>query len=75
MGLFLIQYDKGLFIDGNDIQWLKIEPNKIIFILKSDPDHKMLVGAAYQEIFVNNLEGINDNIDSTEAYYHKNKKA
>ena len=72
--MFLIEIEKGVFIDGEDIQWVKVEREKVGFILKSDCDTHMIVGEDYQASFVNNLQAINGNIASVENIYHKANK-
>lgn len=68
--MFLIQYRKGEFIDGNDIQWVKVTKGKVSFVLKSQPEDLMEVEQVYASSFVNNLQAINTNIDSVESAYH-----
>ena len=73
--MFLVEYKKGWFIDAEDIQWVKVAIDEVSFILKSDPENCMAADADYQSSFVNNLQALNDNIQSVESAYHEaNKK-
>lgn len=67
--MFLIEYSDGCFVDGYDIQWLKVGKDKISFILKSNTEQQFNVDEKHQKIFVNNLQAINNNIGSVEMAY------
>jgi len=71
--MFLIEYVKGYFIDGDDIQWLKVGQSEVLFILKSDGENQMNVDNEFQSSFVNNLQAINANADVEKAYHDVNK--
>ena len=60
--MFLIQYEQGQFIDGEDIQWVNVKGGNVNFILKSAPDERLTVADEYQSSFVNSLEAINDSV-------------
>jgi hypothetical protein len=69
--MFLIECGKGCFVDGEDIQWVRVKESEVLFILKSDSQTQMKVDSEFQSSFVNNLQAINDNIASVESAYHK----
>lgn len=72
--MFLIEISSGCFVDGEDLQWIKVEKDKIAFILKSDCETSMTVDKDYQSAFVNNLQAINQNISNVESSYVKSQK-
>lgn len=66
--MFLIEYSENRFINGENIQWLKLGVDEVMFSLKSD-NEVFSVDSKLQEAFVNNLQAINDNINSVEKAY------
>jgi hypothetical protein len=73
--MFLIEYDEGLVIDGEEINWISIRKDGlkavINFTLKNELEgNYYTVDDHFRGSFINNLQVLNDNIN-VEVMYHK----
>ncbi len=68
--MFLIEYDKGMFIDGGDIQWISICEGDSRFTVKGDTVI-YIVKTEYCATFFNHLQALNGNITNIEGFWHK----
>lgn len=60
--MFLIEYSKNKFINGENIDWLQIDKNGIVsFTLKFDIESSYFVHAEFSESFLNNAQAIDAN--------------
>ncbi|HHZ97182.1 MAG TPA: hypothetical protein EYN67_16915 [Flavobacteriales bacterium] len=71
--MFLIEYDKGLFIDGKSISWVKITPESVMCTQVGGNETIIEVAKDYQEIFVKKLRVIDGNGDASELFREQRK--
>lgn len=69
--MFLIEFETGRFINGEDIQWVQIKPEKIEFTVRGDIESCFQVANHLQSDFANHLQALNNNISSVESTYRK----
>lgn len=70
--MFLIEFSKGNFINGDDINYVSIDENSIRFTLKGElREGTCKVDPEFKASFVNNLQAFNQNISNVEDCYHK----
>jgi len=69
--MFLIEYDKGLFINATEIQRVNVNAGASRFTIKGDPKNSIAVSADYCKTFFNHLQVLNDNPISIESCWHK----
>ena len=69
--MFLIEYDKGLFVNGEEIIHVNLNAGRITFSLGSYGDNEFVVGENHREIFRNHLQELNDNITGIESCWRK----
>ena len=67
--MFLIEYDENTFVDGEQVNWVRVQKDKIQFTLSGN-SHVLYVAVEYQKIFVNNLGAIDGNMAAVEKCYH-----
>tara|TARA_Y100001937_G_C7084518_1_gene314666 strand:- start:430 stop:660 length:231 start_codon:yes stop_codon:yes gene_type:complete len=73
--MFLIEYAKGHFINGDSIISLHInEKRGVRFYAGVDTENEFQVEEGYEGTFLNNLQAINSNISNIEASYLKPKE-
>ena len=70
--MFLIEYDKNKFVDGEELNWISIQATKIQFTLRGSDDI-YLVDKWLQQTFVNNLKTIHGNMNIESIYIKLNK--
>ena len=66
--MFLIEYDKGLLIDGEEINWLSVRKDdlKVVvkFTLKNEPVGNIYtVGDESRGTFINHLQILSGNVN------------
>jgi len=66
--MFLIEFRKGQFIDGETIQWLSLEKG-IKFSVVGDTESVHTVAQEYERTFINNLQAFNAHFDVEACYY------
>ena len=66
--MFLIEFDKGKFIDAERIDYINLNDNEIIFTLAGDTQSLYRVEKSYESLFCNNLQAINGNINIDSVY-------
>lgn len=71
--MFLIEFRKGQFIDGETIQWLSLEKD-IKFSVVGDTKSVFTVAQEYERTFINNLQAIHGNFDVEVRYYEIKKE-
>lgn len=69
--MFLVEYDNGMFINGEDIQWISINEVGTKFTLKGGTESIYTVGASHCEKFLHNIQLLNRGIANIESYWHK----
>ena len=69
--MFLIEFESGKFIDAERIDYININDGEVIFTLSGDVESLYKVTEGLAGTFVNNLQALNDNINSVESCYHK----
>lgn len=69
--MFLIEYERGKFVNGSIINWINIRNNTVNFTVTGDGESTFAVNPCYQKQFVNNLQAINSNISNIEKHYHE----
>lgn len=69
--MFLIEYDNGLFVNANDINWVGITASDSRFTLKGDVQSVFTIGKDHCKTFFNHLQALNDNITNIESCWHK----
>jgi len=68
--MFLIKYGEGIYVDGEEINWIEIKPDNIKFTMKNDPDCEIYtVQDEYRDCFVNNLEVLNNSLNIEKEWY------
>lgn len=73
--MFLIEYAKGHFINGDTITSLHINAKRgVCFYANVDAESEFQVEEGYEGTFVNNLQAINSNITDIEAKYKQLRK-
>tara|TARA_R110000822_G_scaffold23066_4_gene71609 strand:+ start:6097 stop:6339 length:243 start_codon:yes stop_codon:yes gene_type:complete len=73
--MFLIEYDEGLVIDGEEINWISIRKDGLKAVIKFTLKNELkgnyyTVDDDFRGSFINNLQVLNDNIN-VEVMYHK----
>ena len=68
--MFLIEYEEGVYINAEMINWVEVDKGSVEFTLTGDTVGVYRVCKDHQECFVNHLQGFNTNISSVEAKYH-----
>lgn len=73
--MFLIQYDKGRYVNGELIESVTFDTSggDGIFVTTQSKEY-VYVGSDYVEVFLNNLQAINDNACIETAYRHLHNK-
>lgn len=71
--MFLIEYDKWLFVNGIEINWVGITESGSKFSLRGESGDVFTVGADYCSIFFNHLQALNENMN-IESYWHNASK-
>ena len=69
--MFLIEYEEGVYINAEQINWMKIKKEFISFTLIGDMESVFMVLEDYQQTFANHLQKLNSNINSVENKYHE----
>lgn len=73
--MFLIEYGKGHFINGDCIISLHInEKRGVCFYAGVDTENEFKVEEGYEGTFLNNLQAINSNLNNIEDSYLKLKE-
>lgn len=71
--MFLIEFSKGRFIDGERIDFLSLKGGKITFTLQGDTENLYEVDSVSTDGFINHLQVINSNIDSVGQRWYELK--
>ena len=72
--MFLIEYDEGLFVDGEEVNWIEIKVDSMKFTMKNDPDWGTYsVSEKHRDLFVDNLEALNGNANIESAWHNLKK--
>ena len=70
--MFLIEYRKGQFINGETLQWVSLEGG-VKFSGVGDAECVFTVAPEYEGTFLNHLQALNDNITDIKSRYSKIK--
>lgn len=69
--MFLIEYDKGLYINGELVDWLHVSPvGKVSVTLSGDIETVYKVSPECASTFVNNMQALSGS-GGVEARYHE----
>lgn len=71
--MFLIEYRKGQFINGETLQWVSLEDG-VKFSGIGDTESVFTVAPEYERSFLNNLQALNDNFTNVESRYSRIKE-
>jgi hypothetical protein len=71
--MFLIEYEKGRFINGESIDALSFRDNGIEFWLKNEGNASFYVENDLADTFLNHLQALNDNILNIQAEAKRHK--
>lgn len=73
--MFLIQYDKGRYINGELIESVTFDTSggDGVFVTTQSKEY-VYVGSDYVEVFLNNLQALNGNHCIETAYRHLHNK-
>jgi hypothetical protein len=69
--MFLIEYEKGLFVNAEEINRVRLMDGGISFCIGPCGNDVFYVGENYRETFCNHLQAINRNIASLESCWRK----
>lgn len=72
--MFLIEYEKDSFVNGVNIDWLRIKKGSIEFTMTGDNESSFKVTEECQGTFINNLQAINQNGGVEARYSELNPK-
>jgi hypothetical protein len=67
--MFLIEYAKGQFVNGETIQWVSVRCKKVVFGVVGEPEGEWNVDIDFTDAFLNHLQALNDNISSVQSRY------
>jgi hypothetical protein len=59
--MFLIENEKGSFIDAEKIDTINVNGGKITFSVVGDSENSYSVSKAYEEVFLKHLKTLNNN--------------
>ena len=68
--MFLIEYDKGRFINAENIDLIEVDASSIIFSI-SGAEVVFSVDVEFMAGFVNSVELLNNNIHDVEHRFHQ----
>ena len=71
--MFLIEYRKGQFINGETVQWV-IVGEVVKFSVLGDTESAFSVESGYEDTFLNHLQRLNGNIVNIESRHNTIKK-
>ena len=71
--MFLIEYRKGQFINGETVQWI-IVGEVVKFSVLGDTESVFSVESGYEHLFLNHLQALNGNIANIESRHNIIKK-
>jgi len=72
--MFLVEYDKGRFINAENVDRIQIDKNIIKFTLSGDKDSTFTVEEGFISSFLNCLQALNGNIHNVEHRFHEINK-
>lgn len=67
--MFLIEYKKGCFINGELIDWIRVSKESIDVTVTTDNENEYKVEGEFIGQFLNNLQAIDGNLSSLEKAY------
>lgn len=70
--MFFIEYEKGNFIDAEQVNWVSVKYG-VVFTLTARNEDILTVSEDIESHFVNNLQAINRGYDSIENVYNDNR--
>lgn len=69
--MFLIEYDKGRYINGELVEWMHVDPaGKVSVTLSSDTETAYKVNPDCAAAFVNNMQALSGS-GGVEGRYHE----
>ena len=71
--MYLIQYSKGCFVDGDKIVHLHIG-DSVEFEVVSNEDNLFVVDKGLESMFLNHLQALNANIENVQSFHTKHAK-
>jgi hypothetical protein len=69
--VFLIEYDKGLFVNAEEISHVGLRAGSITFSIRSYGDNEFVVSENHRDTFCNHLQALNANLTNIESFWHK----
>tara|TARA_R110002020_G_C15712518_1_gene722115 strand:+ start:43 stop:240 length:198 start_codon:yes stop_codon:yes gene_type:complete len=64
--MFLIEYAKDNYINGELIDWIKVHGNRVSFSLAGSDNETFTVDLECKRSFLNHLQALNDNASNIE---------
>lgn len=71
--MFLIEYMKGRFVNGEDIQSVNVSEAGVNFTLRGQESPSKCVSDKYVDNFLNKLEALNNGYSDIESRYYELK--
>lgn len=71
--MFLIEYKKGSFVNGELIDCVRFEGNKFFFTLTGDSETLFKVDKTLEKTFANHLQAINSNLTNIQIALEESK--
>ena len=72
--MFLIEYEKNTFVDGEKIDWVESENDVVSFTVTCDTKTIYTVTNDCKPLFLNHLQALNSNITNVEKSLGNNNK-
>ena len=60
--MFLVEFQKDEFIDGERIDYISLTNNKVTFTLSGDSESLFTVEKILEPLFMNHIQALNNNI-------------
>ena len=67
--MFLVQIDKNIFVNAEEIDYIRFDKEKITFSLRSDGRSMLTCSSPFDKPLINHLQAINKSIASIESEY------
>lgn len=71
--MWLIEYDTGKFINAERIVGIEMSSNGVVWFWSEVEDSGYRVAPEFTELFLNNIQALNNNIQNIESRYYKLK--
>lgn len=71
--MWLIEYDTGKFINAERIVGIEMSSNGVVWFWSEVEDSGYRVAPEFTELFLNNIQALNNNIQNIEGRYYKLK--